>query len=154
MKQTFDRHMSTYIVWLAEPIRRCVRWRTQVFKIEGSVCKTRLLFHFSRGQNQESRSSVFPCSETKRKRLLRRLRSCMLHQLMKWLLGSNLSQSYFRKISVFPLNFTFSFPLFTFGPQRGVLRLSHPWRGPSLRPWLVMGVYPPRTWPLAVEFNA
>ena len=27
------------IVWLAEPIRRCVRWRTQVFKIEGFVCK-------------------------------------------------------------------------------------------------------------------
>ena len=24
---------------LAEPIRRCVRWRTQVFKIEGFVCK-------------------------------------------------------------------------------------------------------------------
>ena len=30
-------------------------------------------FHFSRGQNRESRSSVFLCSETKRKRLLRRL---------------------------------------------------------------------------------
>ena len=30
-------------------------------------------FHFSRGQNQKSRSSVFLCSETKRKRLLRRL---------------------------------------------------------------------------------
>ena len=29
-----------------------------------------LLFHFSRGQNRESRSSVFLCSETKRKRLL------------------------------------------------------------------------------------
>ena len=27
------------IVRLAEPIRRCVRWRTQVFKIEGFVCK-------------------------------------------------------------------------------------------------------------------
>ena len=34
-----------------------------------------LLFHFSRGQNRESRSSVFLCSETKRKRLLRRLGS-------------------------------------------------------------------------------
>ena len=34
-----------------------------------------LLFHFSRGQNRESRSSVFLCSETKRKRLLRRLRN-------------------------------------------------------------------------------
>ena len=32
-----------------------------------------LLFHFSRGQNRESRSSVFLYSETKRKRLLRRL---------------------------------------------------------------------------------
>ena len=27
------------IVRLAEPIRRCVRWRTQVFKIKGFVCK-------------------------------------------------------------------------------------------------------------------
>ena len=33
-----------------------------------------LSFHFSRGQNRESRSSVFLCSETARKRLLRRLR--------------------------------------------------------------------------------
>ena len=32
-----------------------------------------LLFHFSRGQNRESRSSVFLCSEIKRKRLLLRL---------------------------------------------------------------------------------
>ena len=32
-----------------------------------------LLFHFSRGQNRESRSSVFLCCGTKRKRLLRRL---------------------------------------------------------------------------------
>ena len=32
-----------------------------------------LLFHFSLGQNRESRSSVFLCSKTKRKRLLRRL---------------------------------------------------------------------------------
>ena len=33
------------------------------------------LFHFSRGQNRTSPSSVFLCSETKRQRLLRRLRS-------------------------------------------------------------------------------
>ena len=39
------------IVWLAEPIRRCVHWRTQVFKIEG-VCLQAFpsfpspLFHF------------------------------------------------------------------------------------------------------------
>ena len=69
---------------VAEPIRRCVRWRTQVFKIEGFVCKRFLpspppsfifclSFHFSRGQNRESRSSVFLCSVTARKRLLRRL---------------------------------------------------------------------------------
>ena len=32
-----------------------------------------LSFHFSRGYNRESRSSVFLCSETARKRLLRRL---------------------------------------------------------------------------------
>ena len=32
-----------------------------------------LSFHFSGGQNRESRSSVFLCSETARKRLLRRL---------------------------------------------------------------------------------
>ena len=35
-----------------------------------------LSFHFSRGQNRESRSSVFLCSETARKRLLRRLFIC------------------------------------------------------------------------------
>ena len=53
------------IVRLAEPIRRCVRWRTQVFKIEEFVCKRFLpspppppsfifwlSFHFSRGQNR------------------------------------------------------------------------------------------------------
>ena len=74
------------IVRLTELIRRCVRWRTQVFKIKGFVCKRFLpsppppptfvfwlLFHFSRGQNWESRSSVFLCSKAKRKRLLRRL---------------------------------------------------------------------------------
>ena len=32
-----------------------------------------LSFHFSRGQNRESRSSVFLYSETKRKRLQRKL---------------------------------------------------------------------------------
>ena len=74
------------IVRLAEPITRCVRWRTQVFKIEGLVCKCFLpsplpsfifwlSFHFPRGQNRKSRSSVFFCSQTKRKCLLRRLRN-------------------------------------------------------------------------------
>ena len=62
------------------------RWWTQVFKIEGFVCKRFhpspppppsftfwLLFHFSHGQNRKSPSSVFLCSETKRKCLLCRL---------------------------------------------------------------------------------
>ena len=53
------------IVRLAEPISRCVRWRTQVFKIEGFVYKPFLpspppppsfifwlSFQFSRGQNR------------------------------------------------------------------------------------------------------
>ena len=49
------------IVRLAEPISRCVPWRTQVFKIKGFVCKRFLpspppsfnfwlSFHFTRGQ--------------------------------------------------------------------------------------------------------
>ena len=80
------------IVRLAEPIRRCVRWRTQVFKIEGFVCKRFLpsppppptfifwlLFHFTRGQNRESRFSVFLCSETKRKRFYAGYSSIDLH---------------------------------------------------------------------------
>ena len=33
----WSTHENT--VRLAEPISRCVRWRTQVFKIEGFVCK-------------------------------------------------------------------------------------------------------------------
>ena len=40
-----------------------------------------LSFHFSRGQNRKSPSSVLFCSETKRKRLLRRL-------AVKWPIGS------------------------------------------------------------------
>ena len=74
------------IVWLTEPIRRCVHWWTQVFKIEGFVCKHFLpslppsfifwlSFHFSRGQNRESCFWVFLCSKTKWKHLLRRLES-------------------------------------------------------------------------------
>ena len=83
------------IVRLAEPMRGCVRWRTQVFKIEGFVCRRFLpsppplpsftfwlSFHFSRGQNRKSPSSLFLCSETKRKRLLRRLRLCMRNKLV------------------------------------------------------------------------
>ena len=47
-----------------------------------------LLFHFSRGQNRESRSSVFLYSETKRKRLLRRL-PCIRYQKGLTQLGLN-----------------------------------------------------------------
>ena len=43
-----------------------------------------LSFHFSRGQNQESRSLVFLCSETARKRLLRRLRQGRLAPPLKF----------------------------------------------------------------------
>ena len=35
MKQSFDRHMTI----LFEPISRCVRQRTQIFKVKGFVCK-------------------------------------------------------------------------------------------------------------------
>ena len=64
------------IVRLAEPISRCVRRQTQVFKIEGIVCKRFLpspppppsfifwlSFHFSRGQNR-SRSFLRNQMET------------------------------------------------------------------------------------------
>ena len=44
-----------------------------------------LSFHFSRGQNGKSRSSVVFCSETKRKRLLRRLVTPSL--VLLWSLG-------------------------------------------------------------------
>ena len=40
-----------------------------------------LSFHFSRGQNRESHSSVFLCSETARKRLIRRLQIIPLRYL-------------------------------------------------------------------------
>ena len=43
-----------------------------LFRSKGHA-KNCLSFHFSRGENRESRSSVFLCSETARKRLLRRL---------------------------------------------------------------------------------
>ena len=57
------------IVRLAEPIRRCVRWRTRGVCLQAfpSFPSSSPLFHFF------DRSSVFLCSETKRKRLLRRL---------------------------------------------------------------------------------
>ena len=81
------------IVRLTEPIRRCVRWRMQVFKIKGFVCKRFLpspplpqLSFF--GQNRESRSSVFLCSETKRKRLLRRLVPKRTHLFQTHLRGA------------------------------------------------------------------
>ena len=41
-----------------------------------------LLIHFSRGQNRKSRSSVFFCSETKRKRLLCSRASLLLRRFV------------------------------------------------------------------------
>ena len=88
---TISERTCILTVQLAQPIRCYVHWRTQVFKIEGFVCKrflpsfyspfpppppsfiVWLSFHFSRGQNRESRSSIFLYPKTKRKRLLRRL---------------------------------------------------------------------------------
>ena len=85
---TISERTSILTVQLAQPIRCYVHWRTQDFKIEGFVCKRFLpspppppsfifwlSFHFSRGQNRESRSSIFLYPKTKRKRLLRRLES-------------------------------------------------------------------------------
>ena len=76
------------IVWLTEPIRRCVHWWTQVFKIEGFVCKHFLpsfspLFHFlalvSFLALPKPRILFLGlsliCSKTKWKHLLRRLES-------------------------------------------------------------------------------
>ena len=42
MTSQYETNLSSThvnIVRLAKPIRHCVRWRTQVFKIEGFVCK-------------------------------------------------------------------------------------------------------------------
>ena len=85
---TISERTCILTVQLAQPIRCYVHWRTQDFKIEGFVCKHFLpspppppsfifwlSFHFSRGQNRESRSSIFLYPKTKRKRLLRRLES-------------------------------------------------------------------------------
>ena len=90
---------STHInnVRLAEPIRRLVCWRAGFSKSRGlSAIKRsflshyppppppffRLSYHFSRGQNRKSRSSVLLFSENKRKRVLRSLcnpiQSCFL----------------------------------------------------------------------------
>ena len=44
-----------------------------------------LSFHFSRGQNRESRSSIFLCSETARKRLLRRLVSLQSLPILRYI---------------------------------------------------------------------
>ena len=58
-----------------------------------------LSLHFSSGQNRESRSSVFLCSETARKRLLCRLA---------------LNVFIFTMFEFFIINFSFFFLLFTF----------------------------------------
>ena len=70
-----------------------------------------LLFHFSRGQNLEYRSSVFLCSETKRKRLLCRLafsNRCMRLPRLKdtCILGDNVGPVCFEcnLVSCFPVH--------------------------------------------------
>ena len=52
------------------------------------------LFHFSRGQNRESRSSVFLCSETKRKTLPRRLPQTRWAHFLTLAARSNVSGSF------------------------------------------------------------
>ena len=78
-EQTFDRHMSS------SRANQALRSLANAGFQNRGVCLQAfppfpspsfifcLSFHFSRGQNRESRSSVFLCSETARKRLLRRL---------------------------------------------------------------------------------
>ena len=83
-KQTFDRHMSSSRA--NQALRSMANAGFQNRGVCLQVCKRFLpspspppsfifclSFHFSRGQNRESRSSVFLCSETARKRLQRRL---------------------------------------------------------------------------------
>ena len=84
------------IARLAEPIRRCVRWRTQVFKIEGSVCKRFLpslpppptfIFWALVSYIARPKPRIFLCSETKRKRLPRRLKLIWRPLLLSSFLG-------------------------------------------------------------------
>ena len=84
------------IVRLAEPMRGCVAGERRFSKSRGLSAGVSFLpsppplpsftfwlsFHFSRGQNRKSPSSLFLRSETKRKRLLRRLRLCMRNKLV------------------------------------------------------------------------
>ena len=64
-KRGGEGEKSTY------PFRRLLRMLKTARKV--AQVKKRLSFLFSRGQNRKSPSQVFLCSETKRKRLLRRL---------------------------------------------------------------------------------
>ena len=100
----YSQYLKTWVVDIhASSLRRkrfrvaCVQFRS---KERGTRVKDHakngaskragrgLLFHFSRGQNRESRSSVFLYSETKRKRLLRRL-PCIRYQKGLTQLGLN-----------------------------------------------------------------
>ena len=69
MKQTFDRHMSTLF---DQPSQSGAAFAAP-FPSPPPSFTFWLSFHFSRCQYRKSPSSVFLCSETKRKRLLRRL---------------------------------------------------------------------------------
>ena len=64
-KRGGEGEKSTY------PFRRLLSRLKTARKV--AQVKERVSFHFSRGQNRKSPSQVFLCSETKRKRLLRRL---------------------------------------------------------------------------------
>ena len=85
------------IVQLGEPMSRCVRWRTQVFKIEGFVWKRFLpsppstpsfifclLFHLSRNQNRsfvpKPNGNACYAGHTSRKVLS--MKSCLRNQFL------------------------------------------------------------------------
>ena len=77
------------LAWTDEALKG-KEWRTANNAKEciGTISFTFWLsFHFSRGQNRKSPSSVFLCSETKRKRLLRRLREVQNQAPFSWLVA-------------------------------------------------------------------
>ena len=86
VKQTFDRHMSIWLDYQSQSSTAFAGERrfSKSMGLSASVSFLSLplpspsfifwlSFHFSRGQSRKSSSSVFLCSETRRKRLLRRL---------------------------------------------------------------------------------
>ena len=91
MKQTFDRHMST-LFHQPSQTGAAFAGERRFSKSRGLYASVSFLplplppsfifwlsFHFSRGQNRKSPSSVFLCSETKRKRFYAGYSSIDLH---------------------------------------------------------------------------